>query len=271
MNFIPRIRATLGLIAALGSMLFLAGCFQIEQVLNIKADGSGTVVMSIKMTKEMIEQMKTMAKTNGGGNEAANPIDGMLSEEEAKTQAKEMGESVKFEKVETIKDDKSEGRRATYSFADVTKLKMDIDLSGMKSQGAAEPGKEKDAMTFEFTKGSPAKLVINALHKKPAGKKEEQPEDPNEAAGLAMAQQFLKDTRLTIIVNVEGSITETNAANKDGSRVILADIPFGDLLKDPAKLKGLKNAETWEEATKLFKDIPSIKMEPREKIEVKFK
>ena len=270
MNFIPRIRATLGLIAALGSMLFLAGCFQIEQVLNIRADGSGTVVMSIKMTKEMLAQMKAMAKANGG-NEASSPLDGMLSEEEAKTQAKEMGESVKFEKVETIKDDKFEGRRATYSFADVTKLKMDIDLSGMKSQGGAEPGKEKDAMTFEFTKGSPATLVIHANHKKPAGKKEEQPEDPNEAAGLAMAQQFLKDTRLTIIVNVEGSITETNAANRDGSRVILADIPFGELLKDPAKLKGLKNADTWEEATKLFKDIPGIKMEPREKIEVKFK
>ena len=270
MNFIPRIRAALSVVAALGSMLFLSGCFQIEQVLNVKADGSGTAVMTIKMSKETIEQMKAMAAANGGGK-GGSPIDDMLSEEEAKSHVKEMGEGVKFEKVETIKDDKSEGRRATYSFADVTKLKLDIDLSGMKSQGAAEPGKEKDAMTFEFTKGSPAKLVINALHKKPAGKKEEQPEDPNEAAGLAMAQQFLKDTRLTIIVNVEGSITETNAANKDGSRVILADIPFGDLLKDPAKLKGLKNADTWEEATKLFKDIPSIKMEPREKIEVKFK
>lgn len=51
----------------------------------------------------------------------------------------------------------------------------------------------------------------------------------------------------------------------------LADIPFGDLLKDPAKPKGLKNANTWDEAAKLFKDVPTIKIETKEKVAVKFK
>jgi hypothetical protein len=129
---------------------------------------------------------------------------------------------------------------------------------------------EKDQLTFEFTKGAPAVLVIKARHRKPTPRTAPEAEDVNEAAGLAMAQQFLKDTRLTILVNVEGGIVQTDAAHRDGSRVILADIPFGDLLKDPTRLKGLKNAETWDEAVKLFAGVPGIRMEPKEKITVKF-
>ena len=52
--------------------------------------------------------------------------------------------------------------------------------------------------------------------------------------------------------------------------MIFADIAFGELLKDPAKLKGLKNADTWEEAIALFKGVPAFKFEPKEKVQVKF-
>jgi hypothetical protein len=268
MHLIQRLRAVLGVLAA----LCLTGCFQIEQVLNVKADGSGTVVVSITMTKEMIGQLKSLASQNGGdGKETGSPIDGMLSEDEAKAHAKEMGEGVKLEKVEAIKGGKFEGKRATYSFPDVSKLRLDVNLGDMNPQGGVtSPDKEKDALTFEFSKGSPATLVINARHRKPAGKKPGQPEDPSEAAGFAMAQQFLKDTRFTVAVNFDGAITETDAAHRDGTRVIIADIAFGELLKDPVKVKGLKNAETWDEAMTLFKGIPGCRLEPKEKIQVKF-
>lgn len=268
MHFIQRLRTMLGVLAG----LFLTGCFQIEQVLNLKTDGSGTVVVSIKMTKEMIGQLKSLASQDGGdGKDTGSPIDGMLSEDEAKAHAKEMGEGVKLEKVEAFKNDKFEGKRATYSFPDVSRLRLDVNLGDMNPQGGgASPGKEKDALTFEFSKGNPATLVIHARHRKPAGKKTEQPEDPNEAAGFAMAQQFLKDTRFTVAVNFEGAITTTDATYREGKRVVVADIAFGELLKDPAKLKGLKSAETWDEAMALFKGIPGIKLEPKEKIEVKF-
>lgn len=272
MNTTLGIRAFTGALAALCGVLFLTGCFQIEQAIHVKADGSGTVTTSMKMSKETIEQMRGVAKLNGAEpKEGEGPLGGMQFDEQASKQAKEMGEGVKLEKVEAFKDEKFEGKRAIYSFADVRELRLDMNLSDMNPQhaGGVSPD-EKDQLTFEFTKGAPAALVIKARHRKSTPRTTPEAEDANEAAGLAMAQQFLKDTRLTIVVSVEGDIVETDAAYRDGSRVILADIPFGDLLKDPSRLKGLKNAETWDEAVKLFKGVPSIKLEPKGKISVKF-
>lgn len=258
------------LLVTLATAFCLTGCFQIGQTITVRSDGSGTVVMSVKMTKEMIEQMKGLGNV-GGGKDGGNPLDGMLSDAEAKEVAKKMGEGVKLDKVEAFKEGKFEGKRATFSFPDVNGLTLDMDLNGMNPKAPGDAGVEKDAVTFQFTKGSPATLIINSKHRKPDPRKTPEVEDPDEAAGLAMAQQFLKDSRMTVVVRVEGTITETDATHKDASGITLADIPFGDLLKDASKLKALKNANTWDEAAKVFKGIPSIKIETREKVSVKFK
>ena len=42
-------------------LVFLSGCFQIERVINVNKDGSGTIEETVLMSQEFINQIKQMA------------------------------------------------------------------------------------------------------------------------------------------------------------------------------------------------------------------
>jgi hypothetical protein len=265
MRFLAKLRSVLAAVVAFSVTLFLTGCLQVEQVIKVKADGSGTVTMTIIMTKEALAMMKEFSKQGGG--DAKSPVDELASEEKAKEQAEKLGEGVKFEKVEKIKNDIGEGAKMTFSFTDISKLKPSMDMGDM-GPGGGEKEKEA-AMAFEFTKGSPAKLVVKTLHQK--GDKENKPDDPTDNAEFAQAAQMMKGMKLTMAIEVEGQITETDAAHRAGSRITFAEVPFDEILKDQAKFKAMSKAGEWAEAVKVLKAIPGVKVEPKETVTVQFK
>jgi hypothetical protein len=266
MQFLAKLRSVLAAVVAFSVTLFLTGCLQVEQVIKVKPDGSGTITMSIVMTKEALAMMKELSKQGGG--DAKSPLDELASEEKAKEQAAKFGEGVKFEKVEKISNNVGEGAKMTFSFTDITKVKPSMDMNDMGPGGGE---KEKDAaMAFEFTKGSPAKLVIKTVHQK-GGKEENKPDDPTDGAEFAQAAQMMKGMKLTMAVEVEGQITDSDAAHRAGSRVTFAEVPFDEILKDPAKFKAMNKAGEWSEAVKVLKEIPGVKVEPKETVTVQFK
>ncbi len=245
--------------------LVLTGCFQMEQVIRVKADGSGTISITAVMNAETLKQMLEMAKA--AGEDAKSPLDEMMDETKAKEGAKKFGPGVKFEKMEKIKNASGEGAVVTYSFSDVTKLKVDFDLQDMGSGGG--DGEAKEPLTFDFTKGSPAKLTIKATHKAPG---EEKPvDDPDADAQLAMAAQMFKGAKITMAVVVDGTITETDAAHHDTSRITMAEMPFDEVMKDAKVFKALNKARSWEEACQVLKTVPGVKVEPKLTVKVQFK
>jgi hypothetical protein len=243
-----------GLFAMLAA-LFLSGCFQAEQVINVKPDGSGTVVLTIKMTKESLAQMKAL----GGGAADADPLADMLKQEEAEQIAAKLGEGVKVVKVEPYAEGNFQGKRATFSFTDINKVKADLSMG--PDVGGDD---DKEPVKFVFTKGSPAKLIIHSPGKKPQDK----PEDPQEEAQMAAAAPMMKDMRLTLAVNVEGTIVKTDAENREGSKIILVDLPVGEALKDIKKFKAIDKAPDWTSAAKLMKEIPGAKVESKTTVNV---
>ncbi len=254
---------TLACLLAAFVSTFVSGCLQVEQTVNLKPDGSGTIVISTVMSKETMDQIKAM-----GGEGQKSPIDEMMSEEKAKEQATKMGDGVKFVKAEKIKTDKGEGAKITFSFTDINKVKMDVSL------GDAAPQKDdgKPPVSFQFTKGSPAKLTMTMNHpaqdKKPAA---DVAEDPNEAQGLAMAQQMMKGMRITMNLNVDGTLVATNATHKDGNKITIMDIPMDELLKDPKKFKESQKAGSFTDAMSIFKDVPGLKVEAKPTVTVELK
>lgn len=261
MNIPRSLRSLLAIFFA----LFLAGCFQMEQVIRVKADGSGTISVMAVMNADTLKQMLEMAKA--GGEDAKSPLDEMMDETKAREGAKKFGEGVKFEKMEKIKNATGEGAVVTYSFADVTKLKVDFDLQDMGSGGG--DGEAKEPLTFDFTKGSPAKLTIKATHKAPGA--ELPPDDSDADAQFAMAAQMFKGAKITVAVVVDGVITETDAAHHDASRITMAEMPFDEVIRDAKVFKSLNKARTWEEACQVLKTVPGVKVEPKLTVNVQFK
>lgn len=264
MKFIAKFRTMLAAFVALSVTLLFTGCFQMEQVINIKPDGSGTIVMTAVLTKEALKQIEEMSKA--GGEKGKTPIDEMTDPTKAAEQAKKLGEGVKFVKAEKIKNDIGEGAKLTFSFTDVTKLHVDMDMNGGGPGG--DENKEKEPITFGFNKGT---LTIKSTHKKPAAAKPNDKEDKDDPAALAMMQQMMKGMKISVFVNIEGTITETDAAHRDGSRITLAVVPFDEVLKDPKKMKAMDKADGWNDALKVLKEIPGVVVEPKETVTVKIK
>lgn len=253
MQTIAKFRSMLAGLLALSLTFFLTGCFQVEQVIKVQPDGSGTIEMSVIITNEGLAAMKELSKDAPGGPK--NPVDEMVSEEKGKEQAGNLGEGVTFVKAEKIKNAVGEGAKMTFKFDDVTKVKPSMDTQGGKDA----------AVTFEFTKGSPASLVIKASH---GGDKKPEPVDDSQ---FDQAKQMMKGMKMTIAVEVGGEITDTDAAHRAGSRVTLAEVPFDEVLKSKETFMAMNKAANWAESIKVLKEIPGVKVDPKEVITIKFK
>jgi hypothetical protein len=85
-------------------------------------------------------------------------------------------------------------------------------------------------------------------------------------------QQIFKDMKITIAVEVEGSITETNAQFHEGSRVTLMEMDFNKLLANPAKFKELVqgNPQSLQDSKALLKGLDGVKIESAPEVKVKF-
>jgi hypothetical protein len=260
MQATSKFRSMLTALLALGVTLFLTGCFQVEQLIKVKPDGSGNVEMTVVITKEALAMMKELSKDNPN---AKSPIDEMMSEDKGKEQAGNLGEGVTFVKSEKVTNAAGEGVKMIFAFTDVTKLKPSMDM-----QGGPGGGVPKDAaVAFEFTKGSPASLVVKTVHGGEKAKPDNVPDDKE----FEQAAQMMKGMKLTMAIEVVGTIAETDAAHHAGNRVTLAEVPFDEILKSKDAFIAMSKAGTWGESVKVLKEIPGVKVDPKETITIKFK
>ncbi len=266
----------LGLAAA---ALFLGGCFQNRTAMKVNADGSGTVVITSKMKSSAVQQMKEMAKSFGGDN-AKEPE--LFAEKQAREKAAKMGEGVEFVSHEPLKDKDFEGEKVTYSFKDITKLKLNemAEPPGDPSGGLKAGASKGDPLTFKFSKQAGGNCLITVVNPKrelkPGGAPDAPPpglppggEIPEEQ--IAMMKEVFGSLRVTIDLEVAGTLVKTSSPHVNGSTVTLLDIDFGKIMTDMAKFKKIaqKPPQSMEEAKALLKDFPGVKInfEPETTIE----
>ncbi len=274
-------------------LLCLVGCIQVDTVVKLKPDGTGTIEETVLMSKEFVKQMEMMVTqmaTELGAEEkegeTAKGFD-MFNEDELKEKASALGEGVTYVSGKKVVTGEAEGFHATYAFTDINKLKLNQNPSDKAPSEAGGPGpgakgETQELIRFQFTKGSPATLVVKMPSQKPAAKPavSEKPEpeedegmEEQDAAAMEMMKQMFKGMKIAIAIEVEGSIVETNATHREGSRVTLMEIDFGKLIEDAEKFKKFaeREPETIEEVKSLMKDLPGIKVELNEQVMIKFK
>jgi hypothetical protein len=243
--------------------LVIAGCFKANVVVTVQPDGSGTVTQQVLLSAEALKQLQDLGSI--GGNKDGDPLSQMMSDDKAREMAQRMGDDVKVEKIEKIENEDGEGVKTTFSFSDVTKIQVNLDLKELSN---GEAGDTDEPLTFEFTKGSPATLVVKMTHKGPDAGEDELEQDD---ASMEMAAQMFKGAKMALKIAVGGTIEQTDARHQEASQITIAEIPFDIVLKDKAVLKELTSAKSWDAASKILETVPGVKVEPKETVTVSFK
>lgn len=287
--------------------MVLMGCIETDTVIKIKPDGSGTVEETFLMNKEvgqmmggmmtgmvgaMAEGMAEMGEQMGvdesqemkqelkqGLKEEIKKKDIFFDEEKLKKKVSEMGEGVSYVSGKKIATAEKEGYKAVYAFADINKLKCNMKSS--KGPGKEDVESEKpELVTFEFAKGDPATLIVRMplsqnqkLTEKPKPSNMQGNAKTNMDFPPEMVKAMFKGMRMSMAIEVEGAIIETNATHCEDSRITLMEMDFDKLLEDEEKFKEFTktNPQTYEEAKELMADIPGIKVELEPEVKIKFK
>lgn len=282
----PLLRSLLALVVAVA----FSGCLQVESLVSVKPDGSGTVTQTVVMSKATIEQIQQMmgglvkglGDALGGGNAKPpeqKPFE-LLDESKLKENAVKMGEGVTLVSAKKMSTATGEGYVATYAFKDINHLKLDQNPGSSMPEVKGEGVESKtvaEQVTFQFTKGKTAHLVIkNPESKLTADKKKDKKPEPDAPGGdemaMAMMQQMFKDMRVNVAVEVDGKIVKTDAEHVTGSRATLMEMDFNKLIANPEKFKALSKAQpkTLEETKALVKGVDGIRVETKPKVMIDF-
>jgi hypothetical protein len=213
-------------------VLSTAACLQGQRAFKVNADGSGTLVDTVKMG----EQAKSM-------RQAFEEMDKSTpAEKKAKKQAayagkaSAMGEGVTLVSVEATPDG---GERVTYAFKDINKLNAESVPTPDESSSS-----KGDALTFRLAKSPAGNALLTVVRAKPkpSDEKEARPAPKKEevAQQIAMMKGMLAGLKVTSVVEVNGKLVKTSSPNASGSTVTLLAMDFDQL--DAAALQKL--AET---------------------------
>jgi hypothetical protein len=209
-------------------VLILAGCFQGQRTFKVNADGSGTIVDTVKLgeqAKGMLSGLEEMDKSSP-------------AEKAAKKKAKQtekaaaMGEGVTFVSHVTGKDGSDV---TTWAFKDITKVKV----SGMPSPDDSTTSKE-EPLVFKLTKsGANSVLTIVSPPDKPAdpnapAKPKKKPEELQQE--ITMMKGMMAGLKVKSVVEVNGKVVKSSSPHAVGSAVTLMEMDF-DALDMPALQK----------------------------------
>jgi hypothetical protein len=265
------------------ALMLLAGCFQVDTVVRINSDGSGTVEEKVMLSKKLLAQMTEMMKGFAQENGATPKTPDLFETAKLKEQARTMGDGVTFVSGEKMATADFEGYRAVYAFKDINKLLLSQNKEALAGGTAPAGAKPSRPFRFLFSKGSPATLTIV----QPRGPKMEntatvgnkQADQDSKTNGkvsdaeAAQLKELFGGMEMSIVVEVNGTIIATNAAYRDGKRITLLDFDMGKLIGSADKLEKLQQLDpaSLENSMQLLKDIPGVKIDTNEELHVKFR
>ena len=199
---------------ALALAVVLSGCFYVDSVLTVRPDGSATLRDEVTFSGMALLALAEDEETG----------EAPFGEDDLAERAATLGAGVRLASFERRED----GFVAVYDVDDVRQLQYATpEVLGDEGDGSGPEGVD---LSFAFDGGDPATLRV--LVPKPEPDKPAEPVDTTavdpaeQARMLTMMRSFFADARVTVAVEVEGEIVETNAAYVDGPRVTVFDLPF---------------------------------------------
>jgi hypothetical protein len=237
-----RVARLLALVCAVLS----AGCFSSDSIINVQADGTGTITNTILLKTSTMEMLNTFGSVAAGDDkdkkdELAAAAKDPFGETRMRAAASEMGQGVTFQSLQPLKKEGWEGVKVVYAFKDISKVKFNMRSDSAVAMSESAP----EVMTFKFAPASalaPAKLTIvmpleKALKDAKRGSASKPATMDDSAMGKALLEQFktmFDGLRASVVVEVAGPIVKTNADHVAGSSITLLALDFGQLMNSGA-------------------------------------
>ena len=261
------LHAALLLTAALGS----GGCFQMDTVIHVKGDASGTIDQRLVFSQAALSQLKQFAMLGGG--KGFDPV----SEEQARSDAAKLGPGVKFLSSAPVNDDSGQGRASVYAFTDVNQLRVNQQpgAPGGVSVRAAGIDSNAPAITFRLTTQPNGNALMTISVPQPnlsTGGATAQTGTDNVPSPdqVSMLKEMFAGARVSIAVEPTGPLVRTSSAFVEGQRVTLLDVDLDQLLKDPTLLSRVRAAQTADDMKAVLKGAPGLKLNFEREITIEF-
>ena len=283
--------------------LTLTACIQADTVVKVKTDGSGVIEETFLMKKDLLQQLKTMMEEMAKsmdemmteGDNTSKPQQGsdakskvatfdIFDEAKLKERANDMGEGVTYLKGSRKVTEDFEGYTVIYAFKEINKVKINQNpgekVPSDPQQKSTDTKRAKEYITFAFTKGKPAELLIKSP-KNTINKKSEDvsgdakpPQNTDEVSEEVIAQmkEIFQGMKIALSVFVDGKILETNATHREGSKITVLELDFGKLLEIPEQFKKFNQSQpkTVEEYKALMQNLPGVKVDVNNEIRIRF-
>jgi hypothetical protein len=256
----------------------VAGCLQMERIVQVKGDGSGVLIERMVLSNEFVGMM-------AGVQPEGQPLE-IRDDSKLRAGAASFGDSVRFVSARDLVTDFGRGYEARYAFDDINRIRVgqDIDDSVPGGPGASDDsgGEEPKFTTFTLRRTNPVGLVIHwpvdEAGANPAAE-DSTAEHPDAASAteqeqmaMEMMKTALEGMRIAMHVEIMGDIVATNATHIEGTRVTLMEIDFGAFLSNEAALQALagKKLGSVADLKELMKLIPGLKLEIEPKVAILF-
>jgi hypothetical protein len=137
------------------------GCINLQTIVKVKPDGSGTMHQTMTMNPQAMEGMmeamagKVTKNDKPAGKAEKKTLPG-TSAAEAKAKAAEFGEGVTFTSVDPIEKPDAMGATLNFAFKDVNKLTINPkpDKPGKAMGAPASEEKPEDRLKFRFARAA---------------------------------------------------------------------------------------------------------------------
>lgn len=257
----------------------LSGCIEVNTLITVNNDGSGTVEETVMLSREIIDMITELQSSFAPDTASIEPFQ-FYKEEELQNNAELYGVEVSYISSEQLSAETKEGYRVKYGFKDINNLKINQNPnSRVKLESfEEEPEVQEEFITFNFIKDKPSEIRIYLPLDKQLEKQENESVDkekPTDMDTTGMTDQLIKifqDLKFALAVDVNGKIIQTNAEYVEKNRVTLFEISFAELISNAEKLKEFKETDpqNFEQVKKILRSIPGLKIEPNNQLFIKF-
>ena len=254
-------------------VILFSGCLKVNSNVIINKDGSGILEEQVLMSDMVISMMNEFMSSFQDSTSAPEEFK-LFKEDELKAKSSEYGEGVKYVSGEEIKIDGWRGYKAIYSFEDLNKIKMETDPN-TKVKNPQDDEQATEYFSFKFIPGDIAELIID----RPDLSSEKKDEEISVETGTENQElddnliKMMDGMTMTISLEFNGEIVETNASYVDDSKVTMLDIDFSEILKNKESLELFKKnpPDNLDEMKAIVENIPGMKVEFKKPVIVKFK
>lgn len=261
----------------------LAGCFQVDQVITLSLDGSGTIEETFIISRKIAESMAALAdgmseQLGAAGNDKTPPKEqSFFKDDEIRKRAESYGADVRFVRMERLANNQFEGYKAVYSFKNINTLRLDQGAPGMPRQMGQGSELAPKGTEFVFTPGKTAMLVVKQQKKNAvAGESAlDTPPPAGEASAedLAMVRQMFDGLHVSTTLVIKGKVIDSNATHRTGSTITLAEIDFGKILDKPELLAKMAAVPPGDQsvAMEMIRKLPGMKIDMNDELRVSFR